>query len=839
RLEHEIELIVRMGFDAYYLIVWDFIRWARDKGIPVGPGRGSGAGSLVAYAIGVTDVDPIRYGLLFERFLNPERVNPPDFDIDFCQNRRDEVIDYVGRKYGHEYVGQIITYSQLKAKAAIRDVARVIGLSFSEGDRVAKLIPIHPKMTLEKALKQEPKLEEMINGPEADPRLQELWRIAEKLEGLSRQPGKHAAGVVIADRPISEYAPLYKTEDGVIVTQFNMKDLDAVGLIKFDFLGLTALTIIDNAVKWIRARREPDFRVEDIPLDDPATYELLAAGTTAGVFQLESRGITDLVRRVRPDCVDDIIAILALYRPGPLGGGMKDDFILCKHGEKKVKYPIPELEPILKETHGVILYQEQVMRIASKLAGFSMGRADLLRRAMGKKKIKELESHREPFIEGAKSRGVDEKKARDLFQKMEFFAEYGFNKSHSAAYAFVTLRTAYLKAHFPAEFLCAILTAEKGDQDKLTLFIHEARDLGVDVLLPDVNRSQADFTVEDTKTGSGEEVPAIRFGLGAVKGVGDKAVEVILEAREQGPFEDFMDFLVRVDPRKVNRRVIEALIKSGALDCFEHTRRAMVEGLERLSDLAQNRRAERDSGQMGLFDADADQGLLAGGVNGPPDLPEWPVNEKLALERAAIGNYISGHPMDPYVDELRTKKVKPIGGLAETVSNKSTVSVAGIVVQRTEKLSKNGDRMAFVTLEDTTGQVECKIWPRFYEEWSQVAGGDEPLLVTGKVTIQGDSDFEVASLEVNSVARLDAARGAMADSVMVRMDLDGLREAQIDRLSEAVKRHPGKCALLLVLRLKGKGEIHLRAESSWSVDPSDSTLRDLEEVMGPSSVGLW
>jgi len=838
RLEHELELIVRMGFDAYYLIVWDFIRWARDHDIPVGPGRGSGAGSLVAYAIGVTDIDPIRYGLLFERFLNPERVSPPDFDIDFCMDKRDQVIDYVGQKYGSEYVGQIITYSQLKARAAVRDVARVMGLSFSDGDKVAKLIPIHPKMTLDKALAQEPRLTELISGPNAEPGLADLWKIATKVEGLSRQPGKHAAGVVIADKPIAEYAPLFKTDDGVVVTQFNMKDLDAVGLIKFDFLGLTALTVIDNAVKWIRTRSDKDFRIEDIPLDDKKTFELLTIGATAGVFQLESRGITSMVRNVKPDCIDDIIAILALYRPGPLGGGMVDDFILCKHGEKEVDYPIPELKPILEETYGVILYQEQVMRIASRLAGFSLGRADLLRRAMGKKKAEELEAHREPFIEGATSRGADEKKARELFQKMEFFAEYGFNKSHSAAYAFVTYRTAFLKAHHPAEFLCAVLTAEKGDQDKLTLFIHEARDLGVDVLLPDVNRSESNFTVEDATGPVDGKVPAIRFGLSAVKGVGDKAVDVVLEARQEDPFEDFLDFLVRVDPRKVNRRVLEAFIRSGSLDCFGHTRRGLYEGMDRMMDYAQNRRAERDSGQMGLFDGDVSAGPAAGPV-GPPDVPEWPMPEVLSMERAAIGYYVSGHPLDPYVDELNTRKVRPIGELADRWIGNTEIAVAGIVVRKTERVSKTGDRMAFLTLEDTSGQVECKVFPKAYPQWAEVADAEEPLLVRGNVVVEGDSDFEVAGIVVRSMERLEAARRSMADSVMARLELDGLHESVIDDLAKIVKQHPGRCPVVLVMRLKGVGEIHLKTGSTWAVEPSDEVLKAIESVLGTGTARLW
>jgi len=834
RLKRELELIIKMGFDAYYLIVWDFIRWAREQGIPVGPGRGSGAGSLVAYAIGVTDIDPIRYGLLFERFLNPERVSPPDFDIDFCKVRREEVINYVGRKYGSEYVGQIITYSQLKAKAVIRDVARVMGLSFAEGDRIAKLIPTHPKMTLDKAIKQEPDLAKLINDTDSDPGYGELWQVALKLEGLSRQPGKHAAGVVIADRPISEYVPLFVTDDGTVVTQFDMKDLDAVGLIKFDFLGLKSLTIIADAVKAIRVKSDPDFRIEDIPLDDPKTYKLLNSGSTAGVFQLESRGITNLVQRVKPDCIEDIIAILALYRPGPLGGGMVDDFIECKHGKKKVTYPIPELKPILEETHGVILYQEQVMRIASRLAGFSLGRADLLRRAMGKKKVMELEAHREPFIEGAVANDVPEKEARKLFEKMEFFAEYGFNKSHSAAYAFLTYRTAFLKAHHPSQFLCANMTAERGNQDKLTFFMHEAGNFGVRILLPDVNESDSDFSVVDFDEPNSQ---AIRFGLSAVKGIGDKAVEVILKAREDGPFDDFMDFLVRVDPHKINRRVIETLIKSGGLDCFGHTRRSLFEGLDQQMDFAQTRRVEKDSGQMGLFDSQPADSNVSAPV-GPPDLPEWGFKERLAFERAAVGYYVSDHPLDPYKTDLKKRKIPLIGDLLEGNVGKTKVRAAGIVIARSEKVSKAGGRMAFITLEDGTGQIECKIFSRVYPEWAAVSDTDDPLLFSGDLRYDVVADNETISILVDSIERLDDARENMVHSFTAHLDLDGLRETTVDKLGEVIKNHPGKCPLVLVMHLKGVGSMHLRTSADWNVAPIDDTIKAVEGILGPGTASL-
>ena len=680
RADRELDVIIRLGFDAYYLVVRDFIIWAKDHDVPVGPGRGSGAGSLVAFAVGITDIDPMRYDLLFERFLNAERISPPDFDIDFCMETRDQVIQYVTEHYGRERVCQIITFNAMKAKAVVRDGARVLGLSFQEGDAIAKLIPDVLDMTLEKAWSMEPRLQELING---SPTLKVLWDVALKLEGLARQPGKHAAGVVIADRPIEEYSPLYVTDDGSVVTQYNMKDLDYVGLIKFDFLGLTALTVTSNAVKTIRARGNPDFRIEDVPLDDKATFDLICSGGTAGVFQLETRGITELVRRLRPDRIEDIIAIIALFRPGPLGSGMDKEFIAIKHGEKKESYPIEELRPILGDTYGTLLYQEQVMLITSRLAGFSLGQADILRRAMGKKDMKALQEQREPFLKGCAERGIDAGKAAELFKQMEHFAEYGFNKSHSAAYAYVTYRMAYLKAHHPTEFLCAVLTAEKGDQAKVMRFIHEARLMGVPVLPPDVGHSSSDFTVEDVDDGAGGKKGAIRFGLTAVKGIGDSAVDAILDARAEGPFRSMTDFLSRVDTRKVNKRVIEALARCGAMDGFGHTRASIVEGLDALLSAAQRRREDRDSGQGSLFDA---LPVSKAAEAGPPHVPEWPDRQKLAYEREAIGYYVSGHPLDRYAGRLERLEVTPIGDLA-TYDENETVRVAGIVLAQIGRAS--------------------------------------------------------------------------------------------------------------------------------------------------------
>ncbi len=830
RAERELDVIIRLGFDAYYLVVRDFIAWAKGHDIPVGPGRGSGAGSLVAFAVGITDIDPLRYDLLFERFLNAERISPPDFDIDFCMEQRDQVIQYVTERYGRERVCQIITFNAMKAKAVIRDGSRVLGLTFQEGDAIAKLIPEALDMTLEKAWNMEPRLQELIRG---NPTYKTLWDVALRLEGLARQPGKHAAGVVIADRPVEEYAPLFVTDDGSVVTQFNMKDLDYVGLIKFDFLGLTALTVTNNAVKNIRARGNPGFRIEDVPLDDKPTFDLICSGGTAGVFQLETRGITDLVRRLRPDRLEDIIAIIALFRPGPLGSNMDKEFIAVKHGEKAASYPIEELRPLLGDTYGTILYQEQVMLITSRLAGFSLGQADILRRAMGKKDMKALQEQREPFLKGCAERGIDVDKAGDLFRQMEFFAEYGFNKSHSAAYAYVTYRMAYLKAHYPTEFLCAVLTAEKGDQAKVMRFIHEARQMGVPVLPPDVNRSSSDFTVEDVDDGAGGTRGAIRFGLTAVKGIGESAVEAILDARLKEPFRSVMDFLSRVDTRKVNKRVIEALARCGAMDGFGHTRASLVEGLDALMSAAQRRRDDRESGQGGLFDAlPVSKSVEAG----PPHVPEWPDRQRLAFEREAIGYYVSGHPLDRYAGRLERFEVVPVGDLP-TFEENETVRVAGIVLARNDKVAKaSGNRFAYLTLEDATGQCECFVGGRTYPQLESLTDLEEPVLVTGNVQV--DAEKQSVKLMVHSIERLEAARRALAKAVVVRIDLSLVRESAIESVRDVVRRYKGPCPLELRLRLAGAGELQMRAGMQWQVSPCDEIITEIERILGPGTALL-
>ncbi|MCB9730497.1 MAG: DNA polymerase III subunit alpha, partial [Deltaproteobacteria bacterium] len=598
RLATELRIINQMGFPGYFLIVWDFIDYAKRSGIPVGPGRGSGAGSLVAWALRITDIDPIRYGLLFERFLNPERVSMPDFDIDFCMNKRDRVIKYVAEKYGEDQVGQIITYGTMKAKAVVRDVARVLGLTFGEADRAAKLIPDDLGMTLEKAFQVEPRLKALC---EEDPRYARLFDAARKLEGLNRQPGMHAAGIVIGDKPLWEYVPLYAVpgEDGAVVriTQYAKNEVEEAGLVKFDFLGLKTLTVVDHAVRIInevKARRgEEPLDIAAIPLEDAKVFELITQGDTTGVFQLESSGFKELLRKLKPDCLEDIIAAVALYRPGPLQSGMVDGFIRRKHGQEPVEYPHPRLEGTLEETYGVMVYQEQVMQAASVLAGFSLGQADILRRAMGKKKPSEMAKQREVFKAGCVERGVPGEQADAIFDTIDKFAGYGFNKSHSAAYGLISYQTAWLKAHHPVEFMAALLTCDGDNTDKVVRLIAEARSMGLTVLPPSINASEHDFTVADE---------AIRFGLGAVKGVGGGAVESILAAREEGgAFASLFDFCDRVDTKRVNRRVIEALVKCGAFDDFGLPRMGLFEAIDKAIERGQSLQRDRESGQFNLF----------------------------------------------------------------------------------------------------------------------------------------------------------------------------------------------------------------------------------------------
>ncbi len=863
RLGTELAVISKMGFSSYFLIVQDFINWAKRQGIPVGPGRGSGAGSLVAYALRITDLDPIPYNLLFERFLNPERVSMPDFDIDFCQDRRDEVIHYVSGKYGQDNVGQIITFGSLKAKSVLRDVARVFGLPFAEGDRLAKLVPEVLNITLKDAIEMEPRLKEMIDQPTVLGTLEggrevtskEVLTISMALEGLHRQAGMHAAGVVIADKPLWEFVPVYQRPgENALITQFAKDEVEAAGLVKFDFLGLTTLTVIQNALDLINRGRPPEQRVQShqIPTHDPATYELISRGDTAGVFQMESSGFTEMVMKLKPSCFEDVIAAGALYRPGPLDSGMVDVFINRKHGRDRVSYPHPSLEPVLKDTYGVIVYQEQVMQISQVLGGYSLGRADLLRRAMGKKKAEVMAAERQGFLDGCQKNGVDPKVAGEIFDLMEKFAEYGFNKSHSAAYGLITIQTAWLKAHYPVEFMAALLTSEKDNTDKVVAHIAEARGQGYEVLPPDVNVSELAFGAVDGK---------IRFGLGAIKGVGESAIEAILEARKSGPFRDLFDFAERVDSRRVNRKVLEALVKAGAFDFEGRPRRQLFEAIEKAVERgasAQRDRAVGQSSLFGLLDDPGHSGAALAAVR-PEYAPaeEWPEKERLAMEKEAIGFYVSGHPLHQYARELQ-RYARPAASV-QRARRDDVVTVAGIVAALRERPTKTGKRMAWVTLEDLSGSVELVCFPGKeggrsvmgkdgkwtkagprpgYDAWEPLLKSDEPILVVGTVQVNTrDEENPTAELIVEQVQSLKEVRDKRVKRLELRVRADLVTEDRLERLSGLAKEHAGSTPLAVSIVLPGEAEA-LIGNTGVRVDVTDALIAAVDRLFGEKVVEL-
>ena len=879
RLEHELDVIIKMDFPGYFLIVWDFIRHAKEQGIPVGPGRGSGAGSLVAYSLEITDIDPIRYGLLFERFLNPERVSMPDFDIDFCMNRREEVIQYVTQKYGSDHVGQIVTFGTLKARGTVRDVARVLGLSYGEADVVAKLVPEVLGITLGEALKQEPKLKALYD---ADPNVKRVIDVASALEGLNRHTGMHAAGIVIGDKPLWQYVPILKGQNGELVTQFAKDEVEKAGLVKFDFLGLRTLTVIAEAVRLIRSGPDPAFDIKKLPMDDPAVFDLLSSGDTIGVFQLESSGFQELMKKLRPDRFEDIIAAVALYRPGPLEGGMVDDFVRRKHGEVQVRYPHPLLAGVLEETYGVIVYQEQVMQIANILAGYSLGDADLLRRAMGKKKAEEMAKQRERFKEGAAAKDIDPRLAMDIFDLVEKFAGYGFNKSHSAAYALISYHTAYLKAHFPVEFMAAILTSEKEHTEKIVKFIAEVRSKGIEVLPPDVNESEEDFSVVRAPLGNAAAAQraaggsAIRFGLGAVKGIGSNAVKAILDARSpgrgpggmgpggegpgekgpgakgrgdpgaedaHGPFSSLFDFAERIDARRVNRKVVESLVKCGAFDFTAAPRHVLFASIDKAMDRASQAQRDRDSGQLNLLDM----------FGGPPskasdalvredDLAEdarWNEQQRLAFEKECLGFYITGHPLDRYSKELK-RYANTTSGQVERLAQRAEVSIAGVVAAIRERSLKSGKgRMAFVQLEDREGQVEIVFFASVYMEAEDVVKSDEPLLVRGSVQVEGDGENLVRRVRAEEVVKLADVRRERTSRVHLHassalLEQDGV----VERLRTAIARHKGGCAVRVHVEVPETGVAVVALGDDWTVTPTDDLLFDLEAVLGADRVLL-
>jgi len=869
RLETEIDVIVKMGFSGYFLIVWDFIRHAKNRGVPVGPGRGSGAGSLVAYAMRITDLDPIPYGLLFERFLNPERISMPDFDIDFCMDRRDEVIDYVSEKYGRESVGQIATFHELKARSVIKDVARAMGMPANEAQALASLIPPNPKVqgqmyTIPEALQVEPKLALRV---EQDSFARDLLKIAQNLEGLTRHAGKHAAGVVISKGPLWDHVPCFLNE-GKIVTQYDKDDAEEAGLVKFDFLGLKTLTVLSIAVRLVNAR--PDrgdgrFDINAVPLDDKLTYQLLQSGETTGIFQLESTGMQQLFKDFRPEVFEDIVALGALYRPGPLNAGMVKDFVDSKHGRKPAASLHPLVDDVVKPTRGVIVYQEQVMLIAQKLAGYTLGGADLLRKAMGKKLAEKMRDQQQAFVDGARRNGVPEADAERIFHLIAHFAGYGFNKSHAAAYGLLTYQTAYLKAHYPIEFLCALLTADHGKIEKVVRIIAEGRAIGATVLPPDINLSQTDFTVVyaspagDYKPSRGSKVrdayePQIRFGLGAVRGIGDSALQAIFEARSAGgPFHDLFDFASRVDARRVNKATLESLIQCGAFDTALGPRGITRSRAHAAVDLALERSRsaskDREAGQTTLFSLFEDR---AGSASAPQRLGDypardpWDLRETLKREKQALGFYVSGHPLDRYGRELRRFDVVPttdLPGLAQWAK----VRVAGVVENYRDRIFKNGGgRVVFFELEDEVGRVDVKVAEKKIETFAPLLTAGEPVLVEAKVSFPLNADEEAdegdavkkPTLFLESVRTLADAIQVETRGVSIRLAADRVKPDHLRSLRDLLQRSPGSCPVSVVIELAEGAEAILSLGSSLRVAPTDAMLAGLERLFGENVAEL-
>ncbi|HVV87762.1 MAG TPA: DNA polymerase III subunit alpha, partial [Kofleriaceae bacterium] len=853
RCKRELGVIQKMGFSSYFLIVWDFINWAKEHGIPVGPGRGSGAGSCVAFAMGITDIDPIEFKLLFERFLNPERISMPDFDVDFCMNRRGEVIKYVEEKYGKDRVAQIATFHQLKARGVIRDIARAMEIPFAEADKLAKLVPepVQGKSPpVKEAIEQTPELKQLYND---SPMHRELLDIAAALEGLNRHAGMHAAGVVIAQKPVWEYVPCFRGQNGEIVTQFAMKEVEKAGLVKFDFLGLKTLTVIQTAVRLINAQRaqvapgsatEP-FDIALIPKDDADVYKMISRGDTTGVFQLESSGFREILKKLKPDCLEDIVAAVALYRPGPLEGGMVDDFIDRKHGKKKVEYPHPSLTEVLADTYGVIVYQEQVMQIAQVLAGYSLGKADLLRRAMGKKNKEIMDKEKAGFLEGAVAKGVDARIADQVFELIAFFAGYGFNRSHSAAYAWVTYQTAYLKHHYPHEFMAGLMSCDSDNVDNIVKFIAEARAMGLVVERPDVGESESDFTVTQRADAQGGKV--IRFGLGAVKGVGSTAVDAVLEARKDGGgFASIYDFCRRVDTQKCNRRVIEALIKSGAFDGpvgGGRHRALLLAALDGALEQGASDQRDRRSGQTSLF------GLLAGpapaAAAGAPAAPSaampetypatdpWPVKQLLAFEKEALGFYISGHPLDRYRGDLSRYASATTASFAEGERGAGEASIGGIVAQYREMVTKKGDKMARFVLEDQNGQLEVVCFPKTFEKVRHVLVCDEPILCTGKVQNEGSAEQAEWKILLEDAVPIAQLRAQKTSRVDIHLNADAVTKAQVEELRSILMAAPrGSCQAVVRLMIPQRSETVIALGDRWLVAPSDELLTRLERVFG-------
>ena len=835
RLEVELGVIVQMGFPGYFMIVADFIQWAKNNAIPVGPGRGSGAGSLVAYALKITDLDPIEFDLLFERFLNPERVSMPDFDIDFCMERRDEVIDYVARHYGRDHVSQIITYGSMAAKAVIRDVGRVMGHAYGFVDRLAKLIPFEIGMTLEKALKESPELKALYDTEEE---VKALIDMARSLEGISRNAGKHAGGVVISPTKLTDFAPLYCEQGGGnLVTQFDKDDVEAVGLVKFDFLGLRTLTIIDWALQTINRQRaqrgEPPVDISQIPRDDLPSYELLKNAQTTAVFQLESRGMKELIKKLKPDCFDDIIALVALFRPGPLESGMVDDYINVKHGAK-AEYAHPLLEPILKPTNGVILYQEQVMQIARELAMYTLGGADMLRRAMGKKKPEEMAKEREKFMSGSVANQIDEGIATYVFDLMEKFAGYGFNKSHSAAYALVAYQTAWLKAHYPAAFMAAVMSSDMDNTDKVVVLIDECREMKLEICPPDVNVSNYQFTVND----KGQIV----YGIGAIKGVGENAIDDLIKERNaNGPYAGLYDLCKRVDLRKVNRRVLEALIRAGALDAVDPNRAAHLAELTTALRVAEQHGKMALAGQNDLFglgEGEADDGETEAYAN---LVEPWTEKEKLEAEKQTLGLFLTGHPIAEYLPELKHITNGSLGSLeadAGRIKGKMEARVAGLIVEMRTRQTKQGKMMGFATLDDRTGRLEVAAFSGIYDKYRDLLSKDTLLVAEGSLSM--DDYTNSLRMTAEKLYSMEEAREMFARGIVLDWDVSQWSQSRafVDELKHILMPfRGGECPVAIeYVAATAKSTIQLGDE--WRVRPSDELLIRLRRLLSLEAVSV-
>jgi len=823
RFEYELKIIEQFNYPSYFLIAWDFVNYAKGRGIPVGPGRGSAAGSVTSYALGITDIDPLKYDLLFERFLNPERISLPDIDIDFCYERRNEVIEYVIAKYSKENVAQVITFGTMMAKAVVRDTGRALGIPYADVDKIAKLVPGDLNITLAQAMEKEPELRNIYKN---EPKIAELLDTAMVLEGLTRHASTHAAGVVISEKPLVNYAPLYKIQDGQTTTAYPMTSLEKIGLLKMDLLGLRTLTVISEAIKIIKRTRGVDIDINAIPLDDKKTYEILANAESTGVFQLESSGMRDLLKKLDPKKFEDIIALLALFRPGPIGSGMLDDFMKRKHGAVKIRYDHAKLEPILKETYGVILYQEQAMRIASSLAGFSLAQADNLRRAIGKKTPEVIIQMREHFVNGCLKNGIDKRSADKIFDQIEYFAGYGFNKSHSAAYALISYRTAYLKANFLVEFMTALLTSEKDNLDKIAMYINESIRMGIKILPPDVNESFANFTVVGG---------SIRFGLAAVKNVGRGAIDSIIAVRQkEGRFKTIYNFTEKVDSRLVNRKVIESLIKCGAMDSMGLYRSQLLAMIDKALEVAGGVQKDRSQGQLSFFDKFEDEESFKKTFHDTPNIPEWPENQLLAYEKELVGFYITKHPLARFEKLVRTYSTCSTAEL-KSRGDGDEVLLGGIIPKlKLTVTRKSNEKMAILTLEDLDGTVEVLVFPITYAKCAALIKPDAMVFVKGRLSLKEEEPKIIA----NEVSTLESVRMRYTRSVEIDLLTAGLETNALDRLKKVLSRYPGRVPVYLNFVKPDGKHTKMAINNTLAVEPHEGLVRDIEKVLGKDVVNF-